>query len=119
MLGKFLKPAALSCAFFFAAFLANLEGKWTGNITTPDGSNFPVSYNFKVDGATLTGSAESSQGAATIDNGKVAGNDFSFSVKVDGTVYPHTGKFYDDSCGIDIDFGSSIVHTTILRDTAK
>ncbi len=119
MLGKFLKPAALSCAFFFVVLLANLDGKWKGSITTPDGGNFPVSYNFKVDGATLTGTAESQEGTATIDSGKIAGNDFSFSVTVDGKTYPHTGKVYDDSCSIDINFGGPMVHTTLLRDTAK
>ena len=119
MLGKFLKPAALSCGFFLIALLATLDGKWTGTITTPDGSNVPVSYNFKVDGATLTGTAGSPHGTATIDSGKIAGNDFSFSVTVDGNAYPHKGKIYDDSCGIDINFGGPIVHTTLLRDTAK
>jgi hypothetical protein len=86
---------------------------------TPDGNDLNVFYNFKVNGDTLTGTAESPEGVVPIDSGKVAGNTFSFQVTVDGNAYPHTGKLYDDSCGIDIDFGTQWVHTTLVRDTTK
>jgi len=111
--------AVCCCFIFLMAVVANLNGRWKGVLTTPDGTNLDVSYNFKVSGDTLTGTAESPQGVVTIDSGKVADNTFSFQVTVDGTAYPHKGKMYDDSCGIDIDFGSQWVHTTVVRDTAR
>jgi hypothetical protein len=99
------------------AVFADLNGKWTGVITTPDGTDLQVVYNFKVTGDTLTGTAESPAGAVSIDNGKVTGDNFSFKVTVDGNDYPHTGKVYADSCSLDIDFGSQMVHTTLKRVT--
>jgi hypothetical protein len=117
---KLLKVIALcSCFIFLMAVSANLDGKWKGVIKTPDGNDLEATYNFKVDGDKLTGTAESPSGVVTIDSGKVAGNDFSFKVTVDGNDYPHKGIFYNDSCGLDIDFGGQIIHTTLVRDTTK
>lgn len=118
MTRKFFYSAALSCCFIFLlSIAASLDGRWTGVVTTPDGNSLDVVYHFKTNGDTLTGTAESPAGVVNIDNGKVSGNDFSFEVTVDGNVYPHKGILYTDSCGVDIDFGSTIVHTTIVRDT--
>jgi hypothetical protein len=111
--------AVCSCFIFLMAVIADLNGRWTGVVKTPDGNDLNVFYNFKVNGDTLTGTAESPEGVVPIDSGKVAGNTFSFQVTVDGNAYPHTGKLYDDSCGIDIDFGTQWVHTTLVRDTTK
>ena len=117
---NFINVFALCCCFIFLmGVIADLNGRWTGVLTTPDGNSLDVIYNFKVDGDILTGTAESPAGLATLDSGKVAGNDFSFQVTVDGNSYPHKGKFYNDSCGIDVDFGSQIVHETLVRDTTK
>lgn len=113
---KFLNPIALLCCFLFViALVADPNGKWTGVIKVPNGGDLNVSYNFKVDGDKLTGTAESPSGEVTIEKGKINGDKFSFSVNVDGTDYPHTGKFYADSCGLDIDFGGLKVHTTLVR----
>jgi len=97
---KFFNPIVLLCCFFVVmAVIADLNGKWTGVIKTPDGNDLQVTYNFKVDGTKLTGTAESPAGTITVD-----GND-----------YPHSGKLYADSCGLDIDFGGNKVHTTLKR----
>jgi hypothetical protein len=97
------------------AIVADLTGKWTGSLKTPDGNEIALTYNFKVDGDKLTGTAESPSGQVAINDGKINGTDFTFKVTVDGNDYPHTGKFYTDSCGIDIDFGGQKLHTTIKR----
>lgn len=116
---KCLKPVGLSICFFFVSLAGNLNGKWSGTLNTPDGNAISVVYNFKVKGDTLTGTAQSPEGVVTIDSGKVIGNNFTFQVTVDGTVYPHFGKVYDDSCGLNVDFGYDTVHTTLVRDTAR
>ena len=117
---KFFIPAVLiACAVFIMAVVADLTGKWKGIIKTPDGNELQVTYNFKADGDKLTGTAETPEGAVSIDNGKITGDTFSFKVTVDGNDYPHKGKMYTDSCGIDIDFGGATIHTTVKRDTTK
>lgn len=117
---KLFNPIALACCFIvFAAFVfADLNGKWNGVIKTPDGNDLEVSYNFKVDGNKLTGTAESPAGQVTVDDGKINGDTFTFKVTVDGNDYPHSGKIYADSCGLDIDFGAQKIHTTLKRAAA-
>jgi len=115
----FIPIALLSCFIFVMAVIADLNGKWKGVIKTPDGQELPVTYNFKVNGDVLTGTAESPAGSITIDNGKITGDTFTFKVTVDGNDYPHKGKMYTDSCGMDIDFGGQSSHFTIKRDTTK
>lgn len=115
---KLLNPLALIiCSFLFIiATTADLNGKWVGVINIPGGSQYlDVAYNFKVDGEKLTGTATSPSGDVPIDNGKISGDKFSFSVNVDNTVYPHTGKIYADSCAVDIDFGGEKSHFIIKR----
>ena len=36
------------------SYFVPVDGKWTGSVSTPNG-DFPVSFNFKADGATLNG----------------------------------------------------------------
>ena len=97
-----------------AAF-ADLNGKWSGVINSPDGQALDVTYNFKVDGEKLTGTAVSPMGEINVEDGKVKGDTFSFSVNVSGTDYPHKGKMYADSCGMDIDFGGNWSHFVVKR----
>lgn len=104
-----------SLLLFVAAIAADLSGKWVGQLSTPDGNSLDVSYNFKVDGNKLTGSASSPAGDVSIDNGKVDGDKFSFTVNVNGQDYPHTGKVYADSCGMDVDFGGPKMHMKLTR----
>ena len=113
---KILTTTALVCCFMVClAVVADLTGKWSGVIKAPDGSEIPVTYNFKVDGNKLTGTADSPQGSVPIDDGKIDGDKFSFKVTVSGTDYPHTGKMYADSCGMDLDFGGQKAHFVITR----
>lgn len=98
------------------AIVADITGKWSGTLATPDGQEIAVSYNFKVDGDKLTGTAESPQGTVTVDDGKIDGDKFSFKVNVSGTDYPHTGKIYADSLAMDIDFGGAKAHFIVKKD---
>ena len=117
---KLLIPIAFfACLLLIMAVVDGLTGKWKGSLKTPDGNELPVTYNFKADGTTLTGTAESPAGSVTIDNGKITGDTFTFKVTVDGNDYPHKGKMYADSCGMDVDFGGQSTHFTLRRDTAK
>ena len=64
------------------AFAADVDGKWSGALATPNG-DVNVGFEFKADGATLTGSTTGPDGAQTaIKNGKIDGNKISFVVTV-------------------------------------
>jgi hypothetical protein len=67
-------------AFSVAAPAADISGKWTAEMTGPDGTARQSTFDFKVDGEKLTGTAGSTRGSAEISEGKISGNDVSFVV---------------------------------------
>ena len=83
-----------------AAWATDITGTWKGDVSTPDGNTFTLTYTFKQDGAKLTGTVLGPQGdPLPIDNGKVEGGKISFSVKVDmngGTVFSSEGTINGD-----------------------
>jgi hypothetical protein len=64
-------------ALLTSAWAADVTGKWTLQAQGAD-----ISFNFKVDGTTLTGTLDNSQmpGPVEIKDGKVNGDDISFNV---------------------------------------
>jgi hypothetical protein len=70
----------LFAAFAFTASAADVNGKWTGKIDTPNGT-MDVVFNLKADGNTLTGTTVSFQGQEQqISEGKVDGDNLSWTV---------------------------------------
>jgi hypothetical protein len=114
---KIFTTALLSCCFIIclAAVFADLNGKWTGNLSMSDGNSFPVTYDFKVDGEKLTGTAQSPQGDVPLENGKIKGDDFTFSVNVNGMDVPHSGKVYADSVAMNLTVSDENLHFTLKR----
>ena len=97
------------------AFAHDADGKWEGSIETPMGT-IPVGFDFKTDGAALTGTSLGPEGAGIpIKNGKVEGNKISFSVDLDfggmaitlnytGTAAPDKIAFTGDFMGMPFEF---------------
>ena len=90
------RTALLACAALVLAAAwstvgraADVDGKWEGSVQSPQG-DFPLTFEFKADGDTLTGSVESAMGKVPISNGKIKDNTFTFDVKLDdGSVITH------------------------------
>ena len=89
---------ALTFATLRAHAATDVTGTWTGSISAPDGNgSFDLTFTFKQDGTTLTGTATAQQGEPiTITNGKVDGDKISFSVPVNGTTITHDGSINGD-----------------------
>ncbi|HXM45721.1 MAG TPA: hypothetical protein VN924_31080 [Bryobacteraceae bacterium] len=65
-----------------AASAADISGNWKGTAETPNGT-VERTFVFNVDGHKLTGETTSNMfGKSTIEDGKVDGDDVSFSVTV-------------------------------------
>ena len=62
-----------------SAFAAGIDGKWTGEMQTPNGTR-PVTFTFAADGGTLNGSTTGRGGETKITNGKVDGDNIKFDV---------------------------------------
>jgi hypothetical protein len=85
-----MKLLAIALLLVSAAVAAEVDGKWAGTMSTPNG-DLPVSFTFKADGAKLDGSTLGPDGKdVKIDNGKVDGSNISFSVTIDFQGMPIT-----------------------------
>jgi len=70
---------------------ADITGSWTTEMQAQDGSNIELTFTFKQDGATLTGSVASPMGPdpLPISNGKIDGDKFTFDVSFNGLMIHH------------------------------
>jgi hypothetical protein len=80
---KFLGMAGLLLLCASLAAGADISGKWTGDVPRR-GEATPTTFMFKADGEKLTGTATSSQGEESFTDGKISGNDISFSMEAGG-----------------------------------
>jgi hypothetical protein len=113
---KLITPLALVLTLVAApAFAADVDGKWAGTISTP-GGEFPVAFDFKSDGAKLTGTTMSPDGmSVNIKDGKIEGDKITFGVSLDfggmsfdiaytGVVTPTEMKMTADVAGMPLEF---------------
>jgi hypothetical protein len=74
----------LSACFVLAAAVLALagdaNGKWVAQVPGRQGQTRETTFNFKVEGAKLTGTVSGRQGDVPISDGKIAGDDISFVV---------------------------------------
>jgi hypothetical protein len=93
--------AALTMLLAATPMLAasDMTGKWvTTDMKAPDGSSFTLTFDLKQDGTKLTGTVLGPQGdPLAIDNGKVDGDKFSFTVSFNGMTITHTGTVDGDT----------------------
>jgi hypothetical protein len=95
------------------AFAADIDGKWTGSIDTPNGA-VEVSYTFKAEEATLTGAALGPDGSSIpIQDGKISGNKVSFSLTVDFGAGPTTFNYTGELSGSDLKLNTLFMDTAI------
>src|ERR1700749_136717 len=106
----------LLCFFVSFAAIENLNGKWSGLLKTDQGDEYPLVYNFRIDGNQLTGTAKTPKGDMPINDGTIKGNTFTFNVMIGDMEIDHTGKFYGDSVGVDLSLGDIRSHATLKRD---
>jgi len=78
--------AFLSVCFVFAAlslaWAADVNGKWTAQVPGRDGQTREMTFTFKAEGEKLTGTMSGQQGDSEITDGKISGDEISFTVKV-------------------------------------
>jgi len=78
------------------AVAADIDGKWTGEIV---GQSMEIAFTFKAEGTTLTGVHIVNGQETPIKNGKIEGNNISFTVTLDmggETEIPHKGTLSGD-----------------------
>lgn len=109
-----LVALVLVLAFTAAAFLADVTGRWTASVETPNGP-FEIVYSFEASGETLTGSLETPNGPVPIREGTVSGNDIAFVIDIMGGAVRHTGTVAGDSLVLRSEWGE----LTLVRAAAE
>lgn len=95
------------------AFAADVDGKWTGSIDTPNGA-VQIDYTFKAEGDTLTGSQSAPDGTQIpIKDGKITGNKVSFSLTVDFGAGPTTFNYTGEVSATDLKLHTSFMDMPI------
>ncbi|MGH9351637.1 MAG: hypothetical protein ACRD2G_05690 [Terriglobia bacterium] len=118
MIRRALLAGVLIATFAVVSLAADLNGRWEGTFSTPNG-DIQLAFNFKVDGAKLTGTVETPNGDTPISDGKVNGDSFSFKVQVGDNEITHEGTLSGDTIQMKVEgpWGSSQV--TLKRATEK
>ncbi len=62
------------------ALAADVTGTWKAQVPGREGNTMEMTFNFKAQGDTLTGTISNPMGELPISNGKVSGDDISFTV---------------------------------------
>jgi hypothetical protein len=78
MIRKFALTALFLALGSMTALAADFSGKWTGDVTTPRGTQ-TLTFDFHVDGTTLTGKITSPRGENDISEGKIDGDNITFT----------------------------------------
>ncbi len=74
-----------ACFALMAASLvwaADVSGKWTAQVPGRGGQTRETTFNFKAEGSKLTGTVSGMQGDNPISDGKIDGDNISFTVAV-------------------------------------
>ena len=92
---KYLLTAFLLFGFVVTNAQSSIDGNWKGSRETPNGT-MEFTYTFKVQGDSLTGSIKSQYGEIPLENGKVDGKKFSYSLSFNGNSIPFTAELVSD-----------------------
>jgi hypothetical protein len=77
---KLLSAVALLALFTTALSAADIAGKWMGRIVSREGGTRTVYFVFQTEGNRLTGTMTDAHGDNPISDGKIAGNEVSFTI---------------------------------------
>ncbi|RPD49047.1 MULTISPECIES: hypothetical protein [Chitinophagaceae] len=73
-----------------------IDGNWKGSRETPNGT-FEINYTFKATGNALTGVWKTQFGEANLENGKIDGKKFSYTVSINDMKLEYTGEVINEN----------------------
>jgi hypothetical protein len=76
---RILTTGLLCGLLALTALAADITGKWTAQVPGRGGQTREATFNFKVDGNTLTGTVSSPRGDMPISDGQINGDQISFN----------------------------------------
>ncbi|HLN00783.1 MAG TPA: hypothetical protein VK335_15955 [Bryobacteraceae bacterium] len=97
------------------AAAADVSGKWKAEFTTPDGTQRVNTFTFKVENGILTGTVAGSQDETPIKDGKVAGDEISFSAERPFGTFTYNGKLSGNEIKFKVTFNDQTFEITAKR----
>ena len=94
------------------ALAADIDGKWSGKIT---GMDMQIDFKFKAEGKTLTGFHIVNGTETPIQDGKIDGNNISFTVALDMGKFMHKGVISGDQIKMTYDDGSGQTGEIVVK----
>jgi hypothetical protein len=90
-----------------AANALDLNGKWKGEMKTPNGDVLEINFNFHVDGEKLTGTVANTYGEEQITAGVLKGDAISFIIMAGGGEFKivYKGKVVGDDIKFNVTIG--------------
>ena len=79
---QLFRLAILTLATAALSLAAEVDGKWVGELNTPNGA-MELTMQLKADGETLTGTVTTQMGDQTIKEGKIKGDELSWFTVVE------------------------------------
>lgn len=80
---KTLRLAVLSLLVSVAVFAADVNGKWVAQMQGRGGQTMEMTFNFTASGDSLTGTITTQRGESKISDGKINGDEISFTQEVE------------------------------------
>jgi hypothetical protein len=109
--------AAIGILLAALAAAADVNGKWKAEFTTPDGTPRVNTFTFKAEGGKLTGTVQGSQDDTPIQNGKVDGDEISFSAERPFGAFTYKGKVGSSEIKLKVEFNGQTFEMTAKRVT--
>jgi hypothetical protein len=78
-ISRFMRASLFLLLAAVAVFAADVSGKWVAQVPGRGGQTREVTFNLKADGGSLTGTVSGRQGDVQISDGKVDGDNISFT----------------------------------------
>jgi len=73
-----------------------VDGNWKGTRETPNGT-FEVNYTFKVEGNVVTGTWKTQFGEAKLEDGKIDGKKFSYTISFNDDKLSSTAELINEN----------------------
>jgi hypothetical protein len=97
------------------ALAADVSGKWKAEFTTPDGTQRVNTFTFKVDAGKLTGTVAGTQDETPIQNGKINGDEISFTAERPFGTFTYSGKATGNEIKFKVTFNDQTFEMTAKR----
>ncbi len=97
------------------AAAADVTGKWKAEFTTPDGTQRVNTFTLKQEGGTVTGTVAGAQDETPLKDGKVSGDDISFTADRPFGTFNYKGKINGNEIKFKVEFNGDSFEMTAKK----